>query len=167
MFNCLYLPRRIAQAGSSSVSFMFQNKIIFDEIQYEVFLYIFFGGGGVRMEDCLSQDPKWRRKYAANNNIYKQFQCNSYLRWSLQNTPLFQLSTVSLNPELSQVCSKGRVIGVYCNFALFNTKSKWCNYWMLIDQRRINLLEIPWKGLGSVCLCLLSKIFCPCTVKPA
>lgn len=24
---------------------MFQNKIIFDEIQYEVF-YIFFGGGG-------------------------------------------------------------------------------------------------------------------------
>ena len=25
---------------------MFQNKIIFDEIQYEVFLYIFFGVGG-------------------------------------------------------------------------------------------------------------------------
>ena len=38
--------------------------------------------------------------------------------------PFIPIVSVSLNPELSQVCSKDRVIGVYCNFALFNTKSK-------------------------------------------
>ena len=35
-----------------------RTKLFSMKYSMKCFLYIFFGGGGVRMEDCLSQDPK-------------------------------------------------------------------------------------------------------------